>query len=91
MQDLQTIAAQAWATTHAQCAHDPVQFGREVALVAQSCELTLNCDGDHEATAAVLALLSVRTGELQELTQFFELATRLSGTYFQTSQVGEKS
>lgn len=59
MQDLPTIAAQAWATAHAPSSHDPVQFGHNVALVAQSCAIT-QYSNDPVATAAALALLSVK-------------------------------
>ena len=41
MNDLPTIAAQAWATVHAREEADPEQFGRDVALVARACERTL--------------------------------------------------
>ena len=91
MPSLSTIAAQAWATARAPGSHDPVQFGRDVALVARSCELTEQYSNDSVAISAALALLSVRPEELQGLTQFFELASRLSGSSRQTNEAGEKS
>lgn len=67
MDDLSLIAASTWAHAHAPVTHDPVKFGRNVALAYLACQKTKFHAGDEKATAAALAALSVRPEVLQAL------------------------
>jgi len=69
MSDLALMAASRFAQAHAEIQHDPVAFGRDVALAYLACRDTEHHAGDEKATAAALASLSIPIEALQLLAQ----------------------
>lgn len=68
MSDLALMAATAFAQAHAPINHhDPIKFGRDVALAYSACRVTAYHAGDEAATTAALAALSVRPEVLQAI------------------------
>ena len=74
MSELPIIAATAWAQGHASHSCDPIEFGKNVALVYCACHKTWANAGDEKAMAAALAALSVRPEVLQTIAQLSSLS-----------------